>query len=552
MKKRMTILLVMTLAIMTNMKAEVVFSGEHNVASWDAQQLPVDNYAVLAKASAGDVIAVTLTAVEDGARITLQDTDWQGMVDEYNCAVGKHYFALTEAMATKLREGGLIVTGEKYTFDKVELLYKKTLWEGTVDDNAGWTQSDALDNSIFASLTEGSLLGINVTAINDGASWHQTALRANYEGLLGSGASEAGILLFELTAAQISALQVSTIDITAQYLCVSALFTWIETEENSEDAGEATTLWNGSMALGDWGNLEDLRYDGKGDLANVKVGDVIRVIFSHAAEGWQVYVCDAASYSEFDNGYFDGSAQDEPQWVDFKVTTATVLEAIRDRGIVVKGKMITLTKVERITYDTSYNAAAITIGETGYATWSSSKCYDFADTGIKVYFASDIASGIVTMTSITTTWGYQGYLVKGAAGTYTIPETEEENASYPSGNYLKATSDYASDLTASTEGAYRYIFSKKDENIGFFKLTSAYTLAAHKAYLETATDVTPTGGNARISLIFDDDATTGIGIEQMISPKANRGFYDLQGRKVADNRLQSGIYIFNGRKYIVK
>lgn len=552
MKKRMMMLLVMTLAIMTNVKAEVVFSGEHNVASWNAKQLPVGDYAVLAKASAGDVIAVTLTAVEDGARITLQDTDWQGMVDEYNCAVGKHYFALTEAMATKLNEGGLIVTGEKYTFDKVELLYKKTLWEGTVDDNAGWTQSDALDNNIFASLTEGSLLGINVTAINDGETWHQTALRANYEGLLGSGASEAGILLFELTAAQASSLQVSTVDITAQYLCVSALYTWIETKESSEDAGEATILWNGSMPLGDWGNLEDLRYDGKGDLANVKVGDVIRVTFSHATEGWQVYVCDAASYSEFDNGYFDGSAQDEPQWVDFKVTTATVLEAIRDRGIVVKGKMITLTKVECITYDTSYNASAITIGETGYATWSSSKCYDFADTGIKVYYASDIESGIVTMTSITTTWGYQGYLVKGAAGTYTIPEIEEEKASYPSVNYLKATADYTADLTASAEGEYRYIFSKKDENIGFFKLTSNYTLAAHKAYLETTTDVTPTSGNARISLLFDDETTTGIGTVQLLSTEANRGVYDLQGRKVADNRLQSGLYIHNGKKYIVK
>lgn len=545
---------IMTLAALFafDLRAEVVYSGEHSVGSWNAQQLPVSDYAVLAKANAGDVIAVTLTAVEDGARITLQDTDWQGMADEYNCAVGKHYFALTEAMATKLREGGLIVTGEKYTFDKVELLYKKTLWEGTVDDNTGWTQSDALDNNIFASLTEGSLLGINVTAINDGETWHQTALRANYEGLLGSGASEAGILLFELTAAQASSLQASTVDITAQYLCVSALYTWIETEENGEDAGEATILWNGSTDLGDWGNFEDLRYDGKGDLANVKVGDVIRVTFSHAAEGWQVYVCDAASYSEFDNGYFDGSAQDEPQWVDFKVTTATVLEAIRDRGIVIKGKMITLTKVERITYDTSYNASAITIGETGYATWSSSKCYDFADTGIKVYYASDIESGIVTMTSITTTWGYQGYLVKGAAGTYTIPEIEEEKASYPSVNYLKATADYAADLTASAEGEYRYIFSKKDEKIGFFKLASTYTLAAHKAYLETATDVTPTSGNARIALIFDDGTTNGIGIEQMMNPKANRGFYDLQGRKVAGNKLQSGLYIYNGKKYIVK
>ena len=180
------------------LRAEVVFSGEHNVGSWNAKQLPVGNYAVLAKASAGDVIAVTLTAVEDGARITLQDTDWQGVADEYNCAVGKHYFALTEAMATKLREGGLIVTGEKYTFDKVELLYKKTLWEGTVDDNTGWGQSDALENGLFAGLEEGSVLGIDVTAINDGASWHQMALRVDYaDNMIAASTNETKTMLYE-------------------------------------------------------------------------------------------------------------------------------------------------------------------------------------------------------------------------------------------------------------------------------------------------------------------------------------------------------------------
>ena len=40
------------------MQAEVVFNEEHAVGSWNAQQLPVASYPILANASKGDVIAI--------------------------------------------------------------------------------------------------------------------------------------------------------------------------------------------------------------------------------------------------------------------------------------------------------------------------------------------------------------------------------------------------------------------------------------------------------------------------------------------------------------
>lgn len=547
MKKIILFLLGLSALFVQTANAEAVFSGEHAVGNWNAQQLPVGDYPVLAKASAGDVIAITISESDGSGRVTLQDISWSGFADAYNCANGRHYFVLSETDAATVAADGLIVTGENYTLTCVELLYKQTLWEGTVDDNSGWGQSDALDNSLFAGLSAGDLLGVDVTAINDGASWHQMAIRVDYENVLSSSASEAKIQPFELTAEQASALQSGHVDITAQYLCVSALYTWTDEQPGEED-GDVTELWNGSTALGDWGNFESLRYDGKGELAHVKVGDAIRVTFTNAAEGWQVYVCDASSYSEFSGGYFSGEAQDEAQSVVFTVASATILEAICDRGIVVKGKLVTLTKIELITYDTSYDAVAVSIGTEGIATWSSSKKLDFSQSGITAYYASRVSTGVVYLTSATTTWGYQGYIIRGAAGTYDVPVTDD--AEYPETNYLKATSDYAADIAASEEGTWHYIFAKKNDNseYGFYKLTTSHTLAAHKAYLETATDIAPATQNARIAFVFEEDAT---GITNLSHPEhQGRNIFDLQGRRVS-GKPSKGLYIVNGKKTVL-
>lgn len=321
--------------------------------------------------------------------------------------------------------------------------------------------------------------------------------------------------------------------------------------EETDDPGASTQLWSGTNSLGDWGNFESLRYEGKGELANAKVGDDIRVTFTNATEGWQVYVCDAASYGEFTDGYFAGSAQEEAQTVSFRIANATVLEAIQDRGIVVKGKLVTLTKIEIVTYTTSYDAVAVTIGDDGIATFSSSKHLDFAGTGVTPYYASAVTTGKVTLTSTTTTWAWQGYILKGSADTYTVPVTAEANAYYPSTNYLKQMANGGT-VAASTGSTFHYIFAKKkegDANIGFYKLTADHTLDAKKAYLETDTDITPTGDSARVLMVFDDGQTTSI--DNIQGRKVDEGiYYNLSGQRVQNPT--KGLYVVNGKKVIIK
>lgn len=105
------------------------------------------------------------------------------------------------------------------------------------------------------------------------------------------------------------------------------------------------SLWSGALELGDWGQLESLRYEGKGALAYANVNDVIRVTFVNTLEDCYLGVCDAGTYSEFEDGSFNPAASAEAQTVQYVVTASTV-ESIREKGIVVKGKNATLTRIE--------------------------------------------------------------------------------------------------------------------------------------------------------------------------------------------------------------
>ncbi len=325
----------------------------------------------------------------------------------------------------------------------------------------------------------------------------------------------------------------------------------ISTEE-ADDPIPITTLWSGTKELGEWTNFEALRYEGKGELANAKVGDIIRVTLESILEGSQIYVCDAASYVEFANGYFNPAPADET-YVEYMVTDAFTMKSICDKGIVVKGKLATLTKIELITSDDSYDAIGVTIGEDGIATFSSAKHHSFAAAGITPYYASEVGLGSVTLTSIEdkTTWKYQGYILKGMPGSYTIPVVEsDDDATYPSStNYLKATEEYERTLPQEgEENKYIYIFAKDGEDIGFYYLNGKnYTLAAHRAYLLTESDIRPASG-ARVALNFDDgDPTAVVSVGES---KQDNVYYNLNGMRVTNP--SKGVYVVNGKKVIIK
>ena len=81
-----------------------------------------------------------------------------------------------------------------------------------------------------------------------------------------------------------------------------------------------------------------------------------------------------------------------------------------------------------------------------------------------------------------------------------------------------------------------------------FKNEGKLTIGVHKAYINI--DVS---GGAKISLLFDDNETTGI--EEINSAdntasKTDDTYYNLNGQKVS--KPTRGIYIHNGKKVVVK
>lgn len=108
-------------------------------------------------------------------------------------------------------------------------------------------------------------------------------------------------------------------------------------------------------------------------------------------------------------------------------------------------------------------------------------------------------------------------------------------------NQLVGSGDATKELT---DGNY-YIFNKQGEEAVFSPLnnTASTTLAANKAALKTAT----TGGQA---LTLDFGSVTGINTTTTAMPATNATF-DLSGRKVS-GKLPAGLYIKNGKKFIIK
>lgn len=150
---------------------------------------------------------------------------------------------------------------------------------------------------------------------------------------------------------------------------------------------------------------------------------------------------------------------------------------------------------------------------------------------------------------------HTGVVLRGAQGTYSCTVMQEGTAT-PEGNLLRGS---VTDETT-TGGAKYYMLSydENGENLGFYWGAAdggAFENAAHKAYLP----LPATFEAGRRVLILDDDATA------IDTPRSAAGdpavdVYTVEGRIVraqiplsrALNGLPSGIYIANGKKYIIK
>ena len=193
----------------------------------------------------------------------------------------------------------------------------------------------------------------------------------------------------------------------------------------------------------------------------------------------------------------------------------------------------------------------ITIGDEGMGTYCSTHALDFSGTDdIKAYIVSAFkpSTGEVTLTRITDVPANTGIVVKGAAGTYSIPMGFGETIV---SNMLRGVT--TNTVLNKVEGDNtNYVLAKKNGNLGFYAVVDGSTLSAGKAYLPLPTASLPSGARS-IKLVFEDGETTGISDASQLNDNEemiNDNVYDLQGRRV--EKPTRGLYVVNGRKVVIK
>ena len=444
-----------------------------------------------------------------------------------------------------------------------------TVWEGTHETGSwDWDMRLELTADQFSALQNGDKMVISMSQNVDDAGnepRYQYDITANdyvenrepqRTSIARGDLSTNGDITINLTDEQVSLLKNCGMIIHGHYVTITKIA--VGTEEGGEvtppdtpEEGTTTELWSGNTATGDWKELVALSYDNKSAaLATAKIGDVITIDYNTTGEDPHVQIANPNGWESFDEkSETAATIQDNGQTFTYTIENVATLEIIQRDGILVRGKNITITKVELTTYEDSYDAASVTISKAGIATYSNSnKALNFTNSGIKAYYASAVEKGKVTLTPINQVPAYTGIIVKGEPGTHKIPVIDKIDGLGT--NYLKAVGDWDGKITASASADAIYHYSFTETATPTFSLVTKDTdIPAHKAYLETTIDITPEPGS--IELVFTDDTSTGINeIETEVQESGDNSYYNLQGMRV--EHPTKGIYIHKGKKIIIR
>lgn len=442
-----------------------------------------------------------------------------------------------------------------------------TVWEGTHEmGNWEWDMRLELTADQFSALQNGDKMVISMSQnIEDAGDeqWYQYEITANdyvekrdpqRTSIASGDLSTNRDITINLTDEQVSLLKNYGMIINGHYVTITKIA--VGTEEGGEvtppdtpEEGTTTELWSGNTVTGDWKELVALSYDNKpAALATAKIDDVITIDYNTTGEDPHVQIANPNGWKSFDEkSEAAATIQDNGQTFTYTIENVATLEIIQRDGILIKGKNIAITKVKLTTYEDSYDAASVKISDAGIATYSNSnKALDFTNSDIKAYYASAVEKGKVTLTPINQVPAYTGIIVKGEPGPYEIPVIDKIDGLGT--NYLKAVGDWDGTITASTDAIYHYSFTETATPT-FSLVTQNTEILAHKAYLETPTDITPETGS--IELVFTDDTSTGINeIETEVQESGDNSYYNLQGMRV--EHPTKGIYIHKGKKIIIR
>ena len=178
----------------------------------------------------------------------------------------------------------------------------------------------------------------------------------------------------------------------------------------------------------------------------------------------------------------------------------------------------------------------VTVSDAGYATL----CAPVALTipaNVEVYTASFDQTGVKLNPITGVIPANTGVVIEATAGKYNFAITTSEET---------ASSDLIGNIATENIDASKaaYILGNGSAGVGFYKLNSTdRTIKGGRAYY-----VAPSGEAA--AFLFNG-TTTGIEAIEAALNDVNAPIYDLSGRKVA-NAIKGGVYIKNGKKFIVK
>ena len=179
----------------------------------------------------------------------------------------------------------------------------------------------------------------------------------------------------------------------------------------------------------------------------------------------------------------------------------------------------------------------------GYLTWVATADIDFTQTtGVTAYKITEATPKKITMVEVDKVPKDAAVMLKGS-GTVTLKRTTEEVAEL-SDNKMLACTDGS--VTGNGVGGVTntdvYVLGNGKNGLGFYMLKG--TLQAGKGYLS----VTEEAGNAKQNFIGFEVVTGLAAVEAKDADDA--AIYNLQGIRVANP--QKGIYVKNGKKYVIK
>ena len=183
---------------------------------------------------------------------------------------------------------------------------------------------------------------------------------------------------------------------------------------------------------------------------------------------------------------------------------------------------------------TKYGFVNMTIGEAGWTSYVPAWNVNFPD--VTAYIVTESKENSVKLTEVAAVKAGTPVLVEGTAGKHTLEFVAENNCDNTSANLLKA-----SDGTVTSDGQTIFALGQKEDKVGLYLVGADVVIPAGKAYLQ---DAQATGGVKA----FDFDGETAI--QNVEATNLNAPIYNVAGQRV--NKAVKGLYIQNGRKFIVK